>query len=254
MYKKTKWLSQTKIKNAIKQALENDYNILVHDPKVLTTIIVNTGDESLIKKMLDKLFRIYRDGEWNIICTYIGLIYLFNSGFKHIDLLAIIKKEDDVLYNYINKYCKNSWQFRVLSINNRKFVNKAYLKKSNLYYLLLMYIFELKNINYLHAYSYFKNYFDVMTAHFAYMLDTTKKFSIESYYKEKNLKKFYINHLPEMKNKIETVMNDTSKYRNANPVCHGSGKILNYINQTELLLNNIKDLKMIIDAYIGKFL
>lgn len=254
VYKKSKWLSQIDTKNAIRQALENDYNILVHDPKVLTTMIVKTEDELLIKKLLDKLFRIYRDGEWNIVCTYIGLIYLFNSGFKHIDLLNIIKTEDNVLYNYINKYCKSSWHFRVVSTNNRKFATKAYLKESNLYYLLLMYIFELKNINYLHAYSYFKNYFDVLTAHFAHMLDPSKRFSVESYYKERELKKFYQKYLPELNDKIEDTINDTSKYRNGDPVCHGSGKMLNYVNQTELLLNNINDLQTIIDAYIGKYL
>ena len=254
IYKKSKWLSQIDTRNAIRYALENDYNILVHDPKPLTTMIVKTEDELLIKKLLDKLFRIYRSGEWNIVCTYISLIYLFNSGFKHIDLLNIIKTEDSELYNYINKYCKSNWYYRVSSINNRKFVTKAYLRKSNLYYLLLMYIFELKNINYLHAYSYFKNYFDVLTAHFAHMLDSSKKFSVESYYKEKDLKKFYQYHLPEMTDKIENTINDTSKYRNGNPVCHGSGKMLDYVNQTELLLKNINDLQTIIDAYIGKFL
>lgn len=254
VYKKSKWLSQTDTKSAMRQALENDYNILVHDPKVLTTMIVKTEDESLIKKMLDKLFRIYRAGEWNIVCTYIGLIYLFNSGFKHIDLLNIIKKEDNILYNYINIYCKSNWHFRVLSINNRKFATKAYLKKSNLYYLLLMYIFELKNNNYLHAYSYFKNYFDVLTAHLAHMTDSTKKFSVESYYKEGELKSFYQNYLPEMNDKIGSTINETHKYRNGNPVCHGSGKMLDYVNQTELLLNNINDLQTIIDAYVGKYL
>ena len=254
IYKKSKWLSQIDTKNAIRHALENDYNILVHDPKPLTTMIVKTEDELLIKKLLDKLFRIYRSGEWNIACTYISLIYLFNSGFKHIDLLNIIKIEDSLLYNYINNYCKSSWYYRVSSINNRKFVTKAYLRKSNLYYLLLMYIFELKNINYLHAYSYFKNYFDVLTAHLAHTIDSSKKFSVESYYKEKDLKKFYQYHLPEMTDKIENTINDTAKYRNGDPVCHGSGKMLDYVNQTELLLKNINDLQIIIDAYIGNLL
>ena len=57
-----------------------------------------------------------------------------------------------------------------------------------------------------------------------------------------------------MTDKIENTINDTSKYRNGNPVCHGSGKILDYVNQTKLLLKNINDLQTIIDAYIGKFL
>ena len=117
-----------------------------------------------------------------------------------------------------------------------------------------MYIFELKNNNYLHAYSYFKNYFDVLTAHLAHMTDSTKKFSVESYYKEGELKSFCQNYLPEMNDKIGSTINETHKYRNGNPVCHGSGKMLDYVNQTELLLNNINDLQTIIDAYVGKYL
>ena len=117
-----------------------------------------------------------------------------------------------------------------------------------------MYIYEIKNIDYLHAYSYYKNYFDVLTAHLAHFLNPSKKFSVKSYYKESALILFYKNYLPEMSNKIESTLNDTSKYRNGNPVCHGSAKMLDYVNQTELLLNNIKDLQMISDAFIGRYL
>lgn len=252
IYKSSKWISKTETKDALKRALDSDYNIIVQDPKILTTLIIKTEDSELIKKMLEKLFAIYRNGEWNVICTYISLIYLFNSQFKHIDLLKIVKEKDAILYNYIIKYCKSSWHFRCFSSNNRKFVTKAYLKQSNLYYLSLMYIYELKNSNYLNAYAYYKNYFDVMTAHLAHRLNTKGKFSIESYYKEKDLKKFYIAALPKEEKFINDTLSKTANYRNGNPVCHGSCQMLDSVNQTDLLLKNISDLNIILDKYITK--
>ena len=252
IYKSSKWISKTETKDALKRALDSDYNIMVQDPKILTTLIMKTEDTELIKKMLEKLFAIYRNGEWNVICTYISLIYLFNSKFKHIDLLKIIKEKDLILYNYINKYCKSSWHFRCFSPNNRKFVTESYKKQSNLYYLSLMYIYELKNCNYLNAYAYYKNYFDVITAHFAHRINPKGKFSIESYYKEKDLKKFYEAALPEETDFIDSTLKKTAEYRNGDPVCHGSCQMLDSVNQTELLLKNIEDLNKIINMYILK--
>lgn len=251
VYKKSRWISATETRDELKKALETDYNILIHDPKLLTTLIMNTEDTILIKKLLDKLFRIYRNNEWNVVCTYIALIYLLNSDFRHIDLLKIIEEQDSILHTYICNYCKSNWFYKCLSLANMKFVSKAYLNKSNLYYLLFMYNFELKNSNILHAYSYFKNYFDVITAHFAFLQNSKNKFSVESYYQEKNLKKFYIDNMPQMKQFIDDTLSDTAKFRNGNPVCHGSGKILTYHDYSEKLWSNILALQRIINAYIG---
>ena len=252
IYKSSKWISKTETKNALKKALDIDYNIMAQDPKILTTLIIKTEDAELIKKMLEKLFSIYRKGEWNIVCTYISLIYLFNSKFKHIDLLKIIKEKDIVLYNYISRYCKTKWHYKCNSESTKRFVIKSYKKQSNLYYLLLMHIYELNNSNYLNAYAYYKNYFDVMTAHFAHRVNPKGKFSIESYYRENNLKTFYKAALPKNEKYIDKVLSTTARYRNGNPVCHGSCQMLNSVNQTELLLKNINDLNNILNNYILK--
>lgn len=251
VFRKNKWFSKDALKRKLELALEKEYNILYNDPRILTTLILKTEDEGLIKKLLDKLFRIYRSNNWNFLCTYISFIYLLNSDFKHIDLLSILEKENPVLYLYICNNFKKTWYNCVVSINAKKIAMYGLLEKSNLYYLKFLYNIELSQKNYLLAYSYFKNYIDVLTAHFSVIKDTKKKFSIESFYKENSLIKFYKSNLKQMDRIIEDTFNETSLLRNGNPVCHGSCKVLKYNNQNERLLNNINNLNKIVNAYIG---
>ena len=246
IYHNSKWISNTETIDALKKALDSHYNVLSLDPRKLTTLILKTEDSKLIKKMLEKLFDIYRKGEWDIFCTHIALIYLFNSGFKHIDLLSIIKEKDYILYNYILSYCKVDWHLKCISKYNYKFATRAYKTNSNLYYLSLMYIYELKNENYLTAFAYYKSFFDVKTAHFEHIKDSKNKFSVENYYKKNNLIKFYKKY----SDSVEKILKDTFKYRNGNPVCHGSCQVLDKHNQTKLLCKNIDDLEKIIESYI----
>ena len=69
-----------------------------------------------------------------------------------------------------------------------------YTRDDKLFFLYFMYMVELKKCNYLSAFAYYKNFFDRISAHFAYTINGIKakgKPNYKAYYKEGTLKQLY---------------------------------------------------------------
>ena len=99
--------------------------------------------------------------------------------------------------------------------------------------------------NIIPAYSYFKNYFDMLTGHFAQASGRHSKFSTQ-FYKDGPTKGFYKKELPLDTEFIENTIKDANALRNSNPICHGSGELLNNLSQKQTIDNSVANLNLLI--------
>ena len=81
VYKNIEWLKETKILKKITKIIENDFNVLSVDPRRLVSLIVNTHDEEIIKKFLNKLYCCVEDGNWLVSHNFMSFQYLLYRNF-----------------------------------------------------------------------------------------------------------------------------------------------------------------------------
>ena len=241
----SKNLIDEEIKLKIESVIESDYKVLSHDPRTLVSLIMNVEDGALIKKILNKSFTDFRNDDWDIYNTYIIFQYLLRRRFLHKDLLRIIKYVDADLLKYINQFCITKW----IKYHNTRFikvfVDKCFISESKITFLYFMYKKEYLLGNIMPSFAYYKNYFDMITGHFAEAVGKNSKFSTK-YYKEGATKQFYKGELPNENVFIEQVVKDANDLRNSNPVCHGSGELLNNLTQKQTIDKSITDLELLI--------
>ena len=236
LYSESSILRQTNIIKKLNQVIQNDNQFIKLDPARLTLFILNTRDDNLIKNMLNRLFDNDRKNLFDVYDIHTALIYLTKRGYKHNDLLNLIKKHDINTYNYINSFCKNKFvsvYTNSESLKN-KFINNIFHKndKGKLYYLYSFYNMKTREQNYLEAFAYYKNYFDRMTAHFNAKIKNINELKIGKLYKEESLKEFYFHN-------YDQTIHDAHKIRNSNPLSHASAELLDN-NECEKNINEIR--------------
>lgn len=91
--------------DSIQKALDSSKAILSYNTDELTKCILNTNDGPLIKKMLNILFRSYRDGSWSSIDALVAINYLIGRGMVHEDLLRTLRETEPGLDAYIRMFC-----------------------------------------------------------------------------------------------------------------------------------------------------
>ena len=237
LYKESNILQQTNVIEKLNQVIQNDNLFVKLDPARLTLFILNTRDEDLIKNMLNRIFDNYRNNKFDVYDLHIALIYLAQRGFRHNDLLRLVKKYDEDTYNYINSFCKKNFVCTYTNSESlkNKFINNIFHKKDKgkLYHLYSFYKIKSLENNYLEAFAYYKNYFDRMTAHFNAKINNINKLKIGNFYKEKFLQEFY-SHVHDQ------TIHDAHMIRNANPLSHASAELLDD-NENETHLKAIRE-------------
>ena len=230
---------------SITQLVKHDVSFISLDPKRLTVMIMETHSELAIKTFLNHLFNRYRAGKWNSYDTTIAIAYLIQSRFRHIDLLNIIRENVPSLYEYYRFCCKSSF----CTYLQGSILQKIISDDSKTYFLYFMYLVEKQRNDYLAAFAYYKNYFDRLSAHFAYYTkydNNGKKPNYKRFYKEGELKKLY-SSIPGG----ELVIHTAHDLRNANPLSHASADLIDNEKTSDNLSDSISAMQAILKDFLN---
>ena len=253
VYKNISWLRETKIIKKITKLIDTDFNVLSIDPKRLISLIVNTHDEEVIKKFLNKLYYCAEKGNWLISHNFMALQYLLYRSFASDKLIGKMEMYCPENGEFIKKYYKSDWQKIIISDDIKRQVNKLKYTNAPISFFKFLEILSIKNENILQAQAYNKNYFDAITKN----IELTKAYAIDKgklYYSKEDLKSLYMSKLKISKDQWQIINNLCDK-RNSNPLCHANCNI--FTNKKDLSSVILKDINginnlisEIIDIYI----
>ena len=241
IYKNKAIFREKVIIDGLNQLLER-IDILEHYPKQFGRMIINTCDDSLIKKYLNKIFNLFRVTPTPRFIEFLAKEYLLEHNFKHKDLKGYIGENSPELYQYIKCYCEGNYHIpslkRYKDIYLRKMINDPILP-----YLWFMHRCAKNESRILESFAYYKNYFD---RKFAYFMATMReegatnkkgKVSFQQSYKIRIVKNTLKRWKDKGLNYTEKDEKKLSKIENArhdNPVVHASSKLL-YENDKTIL-------------------
>ena len=234
--------------NEIVRLIRENISFISLDPKRLTIMILKTKSDVAIKLLLCQLFEVNRNGKWNSYYTTIAIAYLVQRGFKHSDLLDIIKKQNLELYDYYKINCKGSF----VKVFKEEKVNRLadYIKDDNkAKYLYFMYWCEKSKHNYMAAFAFYKNFFDRVTADMDFIVNQSKGLKRPNYkgfYKKGAFKDFY-----KTIDGNQDIIDMAHDLRNENPISHSSSALLDNNNTSQELNKSINDLSYLIFEYIS---
>jgi len=223
----------------------HDFNHLHLDPKRLTQIVLNTGNEGLIKSILNSLFTRANGDDWNAYDMIITITYLLQRGFKHHDLKEkVLSKLPHTKY-YGEKYCERSF-IESLEREEQKYHIFSKLigddKKAN--YLYFMFKCEASEGNYMEAFAYFKSFFDRVTADIACRRNEISPVVYNKFYKESYLKKIYKQYTDS-----GDIISQAQRLRHSNPLAHASSELLDGVTSTTELKESVEQLWSLLITY-----
>ena len=239
-------LKQPEVSRILVQIINKDVSFLSIDPKRLSVMVMQSGNDNAVKAMLNQLFIRSRAGLWNSYDTTIAITYLIQSKFQHKDLLDVIYNRSPDLYSYYYFSCKTSF---ICQIKKEKY--NRYLRcienDSKAAFLYFMSLCEKNRANYLGAYAYYKNLFDRISADMAFKAGVDprcKKPNYKKYYTDDAFKTLYIG-LPDCDSIIETA----HKLRNDNPLSHSSAGLIDSDSSSKDLMESQENLDGLIHGY-----
>ena len=243
VYENQTELKQPEVSRILVQIINRDVSFLSVDPKRLSVMVMQSGNDNAVKTMLNQLFIRSRAGVWNSYDTTIAIAYLIQSKFQHIDLLNVIHANSPDLYSYYFYGCKTSF---ICQIKKEKY--NRYLRciegDTKAAFLFFMSLCEKNRANYLGAYAYYKNFFDRISADMAFKAGEDpycKKHNYKGYYHEGDFKRLY-QGIPDS----ELVIKQAHKLRNANPLSHSSAGLIDSDSSSE----DLKDTQIKLDRLI----
>lgn len=247
VYQNNYVLQEKEIIQKISKIINIDTTFIALDPRRLTTMIVKSGDEEIIKLLVDKLCNRNDNNLWNAYDNSIAIFCLLLTGFKYTNLLDILKSNVVGLYNYYEYFCQNSF-IHILETEKENRLVEIINNDKKTYILYFMHLVESNRYNILVEFAFYKNYFDRMTANIDYFfkINNEKKPNYNKFYRESELKKFYANIFS-----AEESIKNAQNLRNQNPLNHASAELLNKSSTTKDLKKSIKNLSCIIDTYIN---
>ena len=116
-----------------------------------------------------------------------------------------------------------------------------------------MFFVSAQKKNYLAAYSYYKNYFDRVTADIAFQSGYKKKKnkpSYKSFYKNDSFIDFYSKRLES--DKVTTVIEKAQDLRHENPLVHSSAGLIDNDSSSREIVATVNSLEELIHNYIAK--
>lgn len=246
VYENQTELKQPVVSRTLVQIINRDVSFLSIDPKRLSVMVMQSGNDNAVKAMLNQLFIRSRTGVWNSYDTTIAIAYLIQSKFQHIDLLDVIHTNCPDLYSYYYYGCKTSF---ICQIKNEKY--NRYLRciegDSKAAFLYFMSLCEKNRANYLGAYAYYKNFFDRISADMAFkagMDPRCRRPNYKKYYTEGAFKTLY-DGLPD----CDSIIEKAHALRNDNPLSHSSAGLIDSNSSSKDLTESQKKLDGLIHLY-----
>lgn len=255
IYKKELLFRDASVINKLKILISEDYKIIKYDIRNLISMVLNTGDGDLIRILLKEIFKNDYLDSFDIA---IILNYLVLRNFQHADLLQRLLQYEPYIFKYINMYCKQSFLESLLDEENNSYLNLIQNNEYNfnndlkVWYIYFMYCHYEGSNDMLEAFSYYKSYFDRITAHLMLYKGVESNTDIpnyKKYHKEKSIIVAY--EKIEFNNSItdiEDLIKEAHKLRNQNPINHSSAEaISNDTLNTDELESNILALETLLE-------
>lgn len=246
VYENQNELKKQEVSRILVRIINKDISFLSIDPKRLSIMVMQSGNDNAVKAMLNQLFIRARAGVWNSYDTTIAIAYLIQSKFKHIDLLNVIYANCPDLYSYYYYGCKTSF---VYQIRNEKY--NRYLRciegDTKAVFLYFMSLCEKNRANYLGAYAYYKNFFDRISADMAFKAGedpNCRKPNYKKYYNEGAFKTLYLGIFDS-----DSIIEKAHKLRNDNPLSHSSAGLIDSESSSKDLMETQVELDELIHLY-----
>lgn len=246
VYENQTELKQPEISRILVRIINKDVSFLSIDPKRLSVMVMQSGNNRAVKAMLNQLFIRSRGGVWNSYDTTIAIAYLIQSKFQHIDLLNVIYVNNPDLYSYYYYGCKTSFICQVKKEKYNRYL-RCIENDSKATFLYFMSLCEKNRANYLGAYAYFKNFFDRISADMAFKAGVDpkcKKPNYKRYYKESAFKSLYTGITD-----CDSIIEKAHKLRNDNPLSHSSAGLIDSNTSSHDLMESQKELAGLIHQY-----
>ena len=227
--------------------INKDISVLCIDPKRLSVMVMQSGNNRGILALLNQLFNRHRAGLWNSYDTTIAIAYLTQSKFQHRDLLDIILEENRDLYAFYYYSCRASFISQVRSEKWNRYL-RCIGKDNKAAILYFLSICEENRYNYLSSYVYYKNFFDRVSADMAHLAkedDGSKKANYAIIHREGILKKLYRGIITDS----DSIIDNANKLRNENPLSHSSAQLIDCESSSTDLKEAKANLDLLIDLY-----
>ena len=253
VYEDNDVLTSEEVVTIVKSIIDYDVSVLSLDSKRLSVLVLKTASskykDRAVISLLNNLFERNRNDSWNSYDTIVAVSYLLQSGFRHIDLLKVLGEREPKFYRYYENYISKSF---LTVFKNDSFRNICYVQNDwKACYLYLMFSFSFNRKDYILAYSFYKNFFDRVSADitFYFKLDKKrgKKPNYSKYYKEKSLIDLYSKSLNS--EHVDTVIKKAHRIRNSSPLSHASSELIDKVTSNEII-ECIRDLHSILMKFI----
>lgn len=247
IFKDLQWFKDTETFTNLVELIENNNDILIHDPKRLLSSILNMRSGDLIKKFLYNLYIKYEKHGWTVYDSFLAERYLLYRNFRSIKLLNILKEKDNKFYTYIYKYINNNWVDNVVKSDlvNISIYDKAL--EESIIYIRFLSIVEHAKQNFLTYQAYMKSFFDSITSNLVYKKENRK----ESFFEKRNILAFYKNNYSITPNEYN-IIGEFCDSRNGNPLCHSNIKIIKNKNMKNKIEEESKEIINILDKNCNK--
>lgn len=255
IYDADELLKSSEVIDLIMSIINKDISVISLDAKRLSVMIMKTStsgvNDKTIKAMLNNLFDRNRKGIWNSYDTIAAISYLTQSKFQHIELLTVLKKRCKGFHEYYDYFCRRSM---IGALNNSRINNLCDIIDFDwkAFYLKFLFFVSISKKNYIAAYSYYKNYFDRVTADIAYKAGYMKKKnrpSYNSFYREDNLIGFYSQKIDA--GRVARIVEKAQKLRRENPLSHASAEMIDDNSSSKEIALTIEELELLIHDYIN---
>ena len=245
VYENQEELKKSDVSKILFDIIGKDISFLAIDAKRLSIMVMQCNNDNAVKKMLNQLFQRNRSGEWNSYDTMVGIAYLIQSEFRHIDLLEVLHQHNSDLWYYYRYCCKTSFLEQVKSADWNRIL-RCVKNDDKAVFLYFMSVCEHNRNNYLGAYAYFKNFFDRISADMAFLSgrDKGKEPNYKNYYKEIQFKTLYAGI-----NESNAIIKQAHILRNENPLSHSSAALIENNNSSADLSKIEEKLMDLVDTF-----
>ena len=239
-------MSNKNMIDILKLLIDQKFDFIYCDPKRLTILIVKTKDEETIKLFLNKLYQKKKVLEWNRYDKIAVEQYLLQRQFINRDLINNLSSIRN-LKNYISYFINKDWSEIPNSQIQAKLCERLIYKEDTKYFFLYAFFkFEENKGNYELKHSFFKSYFEAISA-VLYARNVGQSLNYERMYTEGSLRK---NYEKIMGNKrYNDDIHKICQLRNKNMVNHAGGNN-NDISIYKEIDENINKIKNIIKEAI----
>lgn len=239
-------MSNKNMINILKLLIDQKFDFIYCDPKRLTILIVKTKDEETIKLFLNKLYQKKKVLEWNRYDKIAVEQYLLQRQFINRDLINNLSSIRN-LKNYISYFINKDWSEIPNSQIQAKLCERLIYKEDTRYFFLYAFFkFEENKGNYELKHSFFKSYFEAISA-VLYARNVGQSLNYERMYTEGSLRKNYEKIMGNKKYNDD--IHKICQLRNKNMVNHAGGNN-NDISIYKEIDENINKIKNIIKEAI----